>query len=212
MSRSINPTGCRRRVGLSMLEVVVSLTLIATIMLVSLTASANMMRNRVAAKSGLEAQILAGYFLDEISVLPFREPSDDAVFGPEVGESASNRSSFDDVDDYHGYRQTTPTFRDGQLIPNYSDWRVDVGIIPLALSGGAFRFSADAISQFRLVGVSVTRPDATVQTYRTIVSITSTDRPGTQSFERLRRVHVRFSQDREFDVVVPLRNSPAPVY
>nr|WP_143548262.1 hypothetical protein [Rhodopirellula sp. SM50] len=201
-----------RRIGLSMLEVIVSLTLVATIMLVSLNASANMMRNRVTAGQAVQGQLLAGYFLDEISCLDFRESSDDALFGPEPGESASNRSSFDDVDDFAGFHQDIPTFRDGGAIPDFDAWTVDVSVIPLSGLGSGFQIVADANSQFRLVAVTVTGPDGSSQTYRMVKSITPSDRPVTQSFERLRRLELRFPGDRRLNVVVPLRNTPAPIY
>ncbi|MCS7467567.1 hypothetical protein NZK35_13015 [Stieleria sp. ICT_E10.1] len=201
-----------RRIGLSMLEVIISLTLVATIMLVSLNASANMMRNRIAAGQAVQGQLLAGYFLDEISSLDFREASDDAVFGPEPGESASDRSSFDDVDDFAGFHQDTPTFRDGGSIPEFDGWEVNVSVIPLSSFGSGFQIVADANSQFRMVAVSVTGPDGSPQTYRMIKSITPSDRPATESFERLRRIELRFPGDRRLNVVVPLRNTPTPIY
>ncbi|QDV47855.1 hypothetical protein Enr13x_77670 [Stieleria neptunia] len=201
-----------RRIGLSILEVIVSLTLVATIMLVSLNASANMMRNRIAAGQAVQGQRLAGYYLDEISTLDFREASDEAVFGPEPGESAANRASFDDVDDFDGFHQDTPTFRDGGAIPDFDAWAVDVSVTPLSRFGSGFQTDSDANSQFRRVAVTVTGPDASPQTFRMIVSITPSDRSTSQSFERLRRVELRFSGDRRLNVVVPLRNTPAPIY
>lgn len=195
-----------------MLEVIVSLTLVSTILLVSLTASANIMRNRATAAVGVQRHVLAGYFLDEISTLAYRDASDNAVFGPEPGESSADRSSFDDVDDFHGFREVSPTFRDGASIPNYENWTVNVAIAPMDIVGSGFSLCDDASSRFRLVTVTVTSPDGVAQTFRIVNSITAVDRPVGTSFERLRRVEVRFSDDRVLNVVVPLRNTPEPVY
>lgn len=195
-----------------MLEVVVSLFLVATILLVSLTASANVMRNRASAVTSVQGQILAGYFLDEISSLEFRDLSDDALFGPEPDESDSDRTSFDDVDDYHGFSQVTPTFRDGQSILGYDNWSVRVRINPLGISESTLRFVPDLSSQIRLIGVSVTSPQGETSTFRSMVSITPLDRPPSSSFERVRRVDVHFSDDRRLQIVVPLRNTPPPAY
>lgn len=195
-----------------MMEVILSLTLVATIMLVSLSASANMMRNRLTTAQGVQAQVLAGYFLDEISTLEFRDPSDAAVFGPEPGESTTDRDSLNDIDDFHGFEQVTPTFRDGHFIPGYKDWRVEVRIIPLAIDGDTLNLSTDEASQYRLIGVVVTDLDGRAKTFRTLVSMMPTDRPSNQSFERLRRIEVSFSDQRKLNVVVPLRNTPEPVY
>ena len=207
------PLGQKRsRRGLTMLEVIISMTLVATIMLVSLTASANMMRNRVAAARGVQAEILAGYFLDEISTLAFRDPSDESRFGREPSETGSDRSSYNDIDDFDGFQEVSPTFRDGQSIPGYDGWTVNAAIYSLSLSGASLRFASDDSSQFRLIGITVTDPEGQSKTYRSIVSLTSSDRSEYQSYEHLRRLEVQFSNDRSFDVVVPLRNTPAPVY
>ncbi len=195
-----------------MMEVIISLTLVATIMLVSLSASANMMRNRTSATRAVDGQQLAGYFLDEISPLAFRDPVDEPVFGPESGEISSDRRTYDDVDDYSGYRTATPTFRDGQVIPGYEGWTVQVAIYPLTIAGTTLRNSPESTSRFRLIGVSVTDPDGRASTYRTLVSITPTDLAVTQSYERLRRIELSFPENRNVDVVVPLRNTPAPAY
>ncbi|MCA9137837.1 MAG: hypothetical protein KDB00_13790 [Planctomycetales bacterium] len=191
-----------------MLEVVVSLTLVATILLVSLTASANMLNHRATAAEGVRAQVLAGYFLDEISTLPYREPFGDAGFGPETGESGSDRTTLDDIDDYHGFSCVSPTFRDGETILGYENWTVNVRIASLGISGTSLRFESDASSQFRLIGVTVINPQGQQKTFRTLVSITPTDQPAASSYERMRRVDVRFSDDRQLQVLVPLRNKP----
>ncbi|QEF96319.1 hypothetical protein Mal15_03460 [Stieleria maiorica] len=201
-----------RRQGLSMLEVIVSLTLVTTILLVSLNASATIMQHRLENGEAVESQILAGYFLDEISTLDYRETSDEAVFGPETGESATNRSTYDDVDDFAGFQQVTPTFRDGESIPGYQNWMVDVSVTPQSVFGSGFQTVADANSHFRMVAVTVTSPEGSSQTYRVVVSNTPSDRPADASFERLRRVELQFSSDRQLNVVVPLRNTPEPVY
>ncbi|WP_182865499.1 hypothetical protein [Stieleria mannarensis] len=201
-----------RRTGLSMLEVIVSLTLVATILLVSLNASANILQHRLTGGEAVQSQILAGYFLDEISTLDYRETTDEPKFGPEAGESATNRSTYDDVDDFAGFQQVTPTFRDGESIPGYQNWTVDVSVTPQSVLATGFQTVADADSQFRTVAVTVTSPEGATQTYRIVVSHTPSDRPADASFERLRRVELRFSSDRQLNVVVPLRNTPEPVY
>jgi hypothetical protein len=50
------------------------------------------------------------------------------VFGRESGESASARSTYDDVDDYNGWNQSPPRYRDGTIIPDRTNWRHRVTI------------------------------------------------------------------------------------
>lgn len=63
---------------------------------------------------------LAQQLLDEISAKPLADPTDSSrVLGPEIDESG--RAAFDNVDDYHGYSDTTANLRalDGSVI----DWK-----------------------------------------------------------------------------------------
>lgn len=200
------------RHGLSMLEVIVSLVLVTSIVLVSLNASANMMRNRVLSKQGVSAQQLAGFLLDEISVRDYEDEQGSTTLGLDTGEIASNRSTYDDIDDYHGFSEITPRFRDGTLIPGYANWRVQASVSPLISSGRSLFQSTDLAAPLRLITVSVTTPDTQVHSFRTIVSNAATDRPASNSFERLRRIKVTFSSDRSMDLVIPLRNTPPPQY
>jgi hypothetical protein len=56
------------------------------------------------------------------------------VYGREAGEAASSRSSFDDVDDYNGWDQSPPQYRDGTEIPDRRQWRQRVNVRRVAPS------------------------------------------------------------------------------
>jgi hypothetical protein len=45
------------------------------------------------------------------------------VFGHETGESSTDRTQFDDVDDYHGLDGSPPKKRSGTEIPGFTGWR-----------------------------------------------------------------------------------------
>jgi hypothetical protein len=66
---------------------------------------------------------LADDLMAEILPLPYSDPNDTPVFGPEGAESSGPRSAFDDVDDFHGWNQSPPKNRDGVVIPNRTEWR-----------------------------------------------------------------------------------------
>src|SRR5690606_19370289 len=56
----------------------------------------------------------------------YAEEQSVAVFGVEVGEVAGSsgpRTSFDDVDDYHGWDASPPQARDGTPLFNTKEWR-----------------------------------------------------------------------------------------
>jgi hypothetical protein len=64
----------------------------------------------------------------EILQAAYSEPSGAGVFGPEGAESNGPRAAFDDVDDYNGWNQSPPQYRDGTAMPNRNDWRQRVVI------------------------------------------------------------------------------------
>jgi len=66
---------------------------------------------------------LADELMAEIIQLPYEEPTQTPSFGRESGESATLRSTFDDVDDYHNWNQSPPRYRDGTVMPDRARWR-----------------------------------------------------------------------------------------
>ncbi len=112
-----------RRSGFSLLEVMISLFLVGTIMVVALEALTAATAGRT--RNGNQAQgvLLAQSLLQEILDHPYLEPDDTAVFGPETSETAAGtRATFDDVDDYHGWSASPPESKDGTDLSLSSDW------------------------------------------------------------------------------------------
>lgn len=117
-----------RRLGLSLIEVIASTMIVGLMTVVALdglgaaTRSSESIGNRAVA-IGLADELMA-----EILQQNYSEPTQTAVFGRESGELATNRSTFDDVDDYHNYNQSPPRYRDGTVMPNRANWRHQVQI------------------------------------------------------------------------------------
>jgi hypothetical protein len=66
---------------------------------------------------------LADELMSEILQAAYKDPSGSAGIGVDSGEQAGPRSAFDDVDDYDGWNQSPPQFRDGTTVPDRDDWR-----------------------------------------------------------------------------------------
>lgn len=199
--------GRHRRCGVTLIEVMISLVLVSTIMLVSLTASANLMRTTAERRDANDGQQLAAQILDEVSSMDFRDRID-PVFGVESNESATDRNTFDDVDDYDGYKSAPPTHRDGTLISGYQGWTFSVFIVradPTAT--GLATATADDRSPLRIIRVVCTTPDGTSVEAATVVSSVPNNAGEFTSYEKWRRVKLKFP-DREIDVTAPLRNQP----
>ncbi|MHB8898033.1 MAG: type II secretion system protein [Thermoguttaceae bacterium] len=113
---------CRQR-GFSLLEVVISLFLVGTIMVVALESFGAATRGRTRNGNRAAALLLAHGLVKEIVELPYQDPDGAAVLGPETGETAGgNRAAFDDIDDYNGWSANPPQDRDGLPLPYPDTW------------------------------------------------------------------------------------------
>lgn len=98
------------RRGITMMEVVIGTLLVGMV----LAATLNIIGPTVRATKLAGDEVLAAQFVEEllaeIAAQPYRDPTDDAgVIGTEAGETGSNRSRFDDVDDYNGWTDSIQT-------------------------------------------------------------------------------------------------------
>ena len=196
-----------QRFGVSLIEVMVSMVLISTLMLVSLTATGNLLRTDVQQRDENQGQQLAAQFLDEVSSMDFRDRID-PIHGLESDENAKDRQTFDDVDDYNRYTATPPTHRDGTTINNYDGWSIAVSVIAADPDAtGITTISSDLDSPLRIITVVCTSPAGTSVQASTMVSNVPNNNPDTNSYEKWRRVQLTFP-DRVIDVTAPLRNNP----
>ncbi len=126
------------RSGMSIVEVVVSLLVIALMAAAGLNAAGHGARTRLAAEERASAQVLASSLLTEILSQPYRESP--TALGPDAGETTTDRATFDDVDDYSSYTQSPPASVDGTLLASASwRWKVDVAwVTGPSLSSSAF--------------------------------------------------------------------------
>jgi hypothetical protein len=113
----------KRLHGLSLIEVVASTFIVGVMAVAALnslgaaTSSSHSIGNRAVALG------LADELLSEILQAPYEDPNQTPVFGRESGEASSPRSAFDDLDDYDGWNESPPKYRDGTTMPDRDDWR-----------------------------------------------------------------------------------------
>jgi prepilin-type N-terminal cleavage/methylation domain-containing protein len=128
--------GPRRR-GFALIESLVCTVIVAALLVAALSALASLTAHRTEAAQQTRARILADELMAEILGQDYADPGGASAIGPESGESAGNRSAFDDVDDYHGWAASPPVSRDGVPLANTTGWqrtaRVEwVGLFNLA--------------------------------------------------------------------------------
>ena len=188
----------------------VSILLVSTILLISVNASASLLSNSTQQRNSNLGASLAAQFVDEISAMDFRDRVEPR-FGLEDNEDASNRMTFDDVDDYHGHQMMPPTQRNGTTIDGFEEWSVALSVLPAdPVDGGISTKSASENSPLRLIGVICTAPDGTTHSAATLVSDVPSNVDQSISYERWRRIELRFP-DRNLNVSAPLRNQPASI-
>ena len=199
-------TGVRR--GLTLIEVIVSLILVSTILLISITASANLFRDQSQQRESVRAHELAGIFLDEISVRDFRDPDRNVTFGLEDDEVASDRLTFDDTDDYHAYTVNPPTYHDNTIIEGFNNWTVQVTVQPHTSDRGGISAASGSDAPLRLITVECTSTNGESVAESILVSEITSNISVNTAHDRLRRVNLSFSPDRQITVSVPLHNKP----
>ena len=140
--------------------------LIMTILVVSISLagvlSVIQINSRTSADPMIQHQVtaIAEAYLEEIMAKEFTDPDGPDVGGPEVGET---RTTYDDVNDYHGLADTGARDQNNNVISGLEDYTVAVTVTSETLGGIA------ATYVWR-VQVTVTPPrgDAiTISSYRT---------------------------------------------
>ena len=196
------------RFGLTLIEVTVSTLLVATVLLVSMTTSANLLRNSNQQYRSIDGGDLARLMLDEISTRQFEDSDSNVTFGIEPDESATDRTTFDDIDDYHNYSSSSPTYRDGTAIDGFNGWTISVTIERANISGTSVAVTTNTDAPLRLATVNCTSPESVSVTRCKLISGVASDLDASTAHEKYRRVTLTFGSGRTVSVAVPLHNQP----
>lgn len=118
MQHHPNKTPCLRvlRRGLSLVEVSVSTVLVGLIIVGALRCLATATMSAESTSDHSQAILLAEDLMEEILQQDYSEPTEEVRFGRELTESASDRSSWDDVDDYDNWSASPPVDADGTAV------------------------------------------------------------------------------------------------
>ena len=124
------PRGRGARRALTIVEVAVSVVVVAGLLVAALRTLAAVARARTVQAAQCQAPALARQLMAEIRQTRY---ADDLVpegpLGPEAGEvDNKSRLGFDDVDDYAGQIELSPRARDGTSLPGAGTYRRDVAV------------------------------------------------------------------------------------
>jgi type II secretory pathway pseudopilin PulG len=112
------------RRGFSLVEAVGATLIVAIVMTASLRGLGEAVRHRAMLRERERAWRFATDLIAEAVSLPYQDPdvTGSGSIGLDGGESASDRTTFDDVDDFHGYAESPLKTRSGAVIPNTAGW------------------------------------------------------------------------------------------
>ena len=118
------------RHGLSLVEVAVSTLLIGLVLIGAMETIGAALRTTYIATEDGDAHRLAEDLMEEILTLPYEDPDGSPVLGIESSEPSinSDRSAFDDIDDYNGWSSNPPEDAAGNPLPGRTGWARSVTV------------------------------------------------------------------------------------
>jgi len=135
-----------------MIEAALSVAIVGVLMSIALTTFTAIATQRRVQAERRDAYELGQQLMHEILSCYFQDPGGSGVWGPESGET---RATFDDVDDYDGYTETSLTRKDGTVLSDYTNWTRAVAVAFVdPLNPG----TTIASSTLKRVTVTVTAP------------------------------------------------------
>jgi type II secretory pathway pseudopilin PulG len=154
MTRNHDNKACRTA-GFTIIESVMSILIVGAMLVMVINTLGSSVRGRKIRQTQSRAPALASQLMAEILQAGYADLTETPVFGREASETGSNRSSFDDVDDYHNW-SGTPQDKDGTTLAGMDGWTRSVTVqyvLPTDLS------SVSATDQgIKLITVTVTDP------------------------------------------------------
>jgi hypothetical protein len=114
---------------MTLLECVAASLILTVIAVAAVRAAAGAAAAQATSARSVTAVLLAESLLSEIERTPYIDPANPDTLGRDAGESATDKTTFDDVDDYHGWTESPPQDSTGVAIPNMTGWSRTVSVI-----------------------------------------------------------------------------------
>lgn len=115
------------RLGLSLVEVAVSTLLVGVVLVGALRGVGGVLTTWSTAEQRHDGLGVAQQLMAEILQQPYADPNAVPLLGLELLESGSNRATWDDVDDYHGWSRS-PQDKSGNPLAGFSGWTCAVTV------------------------------------------------------------------------------------
>lgn len=117
----------RRRAGVTMIEAVASMLIVAGAMAAALNAVSGARASQIMVGDRGRARLLAETMMDEVLAMDYAEPGS-TTLGPDSGETGSDiRNQYDDIDDFHGWSNTV-RIPDGTPIAGFEAYEMSFAV------------------------------------------------------------------------------------
>src|SRR4051812_32763575 len=116
------PLHSRNRTGLTLVEAVMACLVVSILMVAAMRAAGGATMYQIATADRARARFLAGQMLTDILAQNYEDTVTTPVFGTESGESATNKTTFNDVDDFNNWSECPPQDRDGLAMSELTNW------------------------------------------------------------------------------------------
>ncbi|MBL9001336.1 MAG: prepilin-type N-terminal cleavage/methylation domain-containing protein [Phycisphaerae bacterium] len=192
MTRTLHPRSTRR--GITLVECVIAAAILAVVTVAGLRASGAAAVTDAKSAQRATASQLADSLLSEILSRPYSEPIatepdddddgglivldleliprvidlGDAPLGIEAGETAGNKTTFDDIDDFNGYSESPPKDAAGNTLAAFNGWTRAVTVSRAAHAAPLTSPSTD--TGVRRITITISRAGQVVLTRTSLVS------------------------------------------
>jgi MSHA pilin protein MshD len=110
------------RRGVGMVEAAVATVIVGVMLVAAMTTVEASLRMGNATAEGSHASAFGALLMSEILRARYEEPVDPVGFGVEAPETGASRAKWDDVDDYDGFQQLSPTDVSGAEVDGAKNW------------------------------------------------------------------------------------------
>src|SRR5262245_8907175 len=124
-----------RRPAFSLVEALTACAIVGVLLVAALNAVTAMARGRVNLADRAQGSALAQRLMSEVVGQRYEDPTQaNAGLGLETGERTTDRTDWDDVDDFNGLDQSPPRDRSGRVLTTEPGWRWTVSVQRVVLN------------------------------------------------------------------------------
>ncbi|MFN9972042.1 MAG: hypothetical protein ACK58T_19360 [Phycisphaerae bacterium] len=113
---------------MTLIECVGASLILAVIAVAAVRTSAGAATAQALSSRRATGMMLAESLLAEIERKAYIDPANPTTLGRDAGESSTDKTTFDDVDDYNGWSESPPRDSTGAPIPGMADWARTVAV------------------------------------------------------------------------------------